>query len=311
MKNRYLVGLDGGGTKTKCVITDFDFNPLYTCAGGASNFLIIGTEKVSESILSLVQESINHLNISEKEVASIFIGTTGAGRITDADKLKNDFIKYASSKGFSFLNFNVDSDARIALEGAFSGKSGALLIAGTGSIIFGKDSSGNVHRVGGFGRFLGDEGSGNTLGRKGLTAIAKDFDGRSEKTSLTERLKKHFGIENSAQLITEVYRNNFDMASFAPHVIEAAKDGDETAIKIIEDESDELILHVKSIYKMIGTEKLNLCLVGGTIATENFYADLFRKKINEQMPYVQIIPPENPPEIGAAFMAKSFVHAKT
>jgi N-acetylglucosamine kinase len=311
MKNRYLIGLDGGGTKTKCVITDFDFNPLYTCAGGASNFLIIGTEKVSESILSLVQESINHLNISEKEVSSIFIGTTGAGRITDADKLKNDFIKYASSKGFSFLNFNVDSDARIALEGAFSGKSGALLIAGTGSIIFGKDSSGNVHRVGGFGRFLGDEGSGNTLGRKGLTAIAKDFDGRSEKTSLTERLKKHFGIENSAQLITEVYRNNFDMASFAPHVIEAAKDGDETAIKIIEDESDELILHVKSIYKMIGTEKLNLCLVGGTIATENFYADLFRKKINEQMPYVQIIPPENPPEIGAAFMAKSFVHAKT
>jgi len=311
MKNRYLIGLDGGGTKTKCVITDFDFNPLYTCAGGASNFLIIGTEKVSESILSLVQESINHLNISEKEVSSIFIGTTGAGRITDADKLKNDFIKYASSKGFSFLNFNVDSDARIALEGAFMGKSGALLIAGTGSIIFGKDSSGNVHRVGGFGRFLGDEGSGNTLGRKGLTAIAKDFDGRSEKTSLTERLKKHFGIENSAQLITEVYRNNFDMASFAPHVIEAAKDGDETAIKIIEDESDELILHVKSIYKMIGTEKLNLCLVGGTIATENFYADLFRKKINEQMPYVQIIPPENPPEIGAAFMAKSFVHAKT
>jgi len=307
MKNRYLIGLDGGGTKTKCVITDFDFNPLYTCAGGASNFLIIGTEKVSETILSLVQESINHLNISEKEVASIFIGTTGAGRITDADKLKNDFIKYASSKGFSFLNFNVDSDARIALEGAFMGKSGALLIAGTGSIIFGKDSSGNVHRVGGFGRFLGDEGSGNTLGRKGLTAIAKDFDGRSEKTSLTEQLKKHFGIENSAQLITEVYRNNFDMASFAPHVIETAKDGDETAIKIIEDESDELILHVKSIYKMIGTEKLKLCLVGGTIATENFYAELFRKKVNEQLPAVSIIPAENPPEIGAAFMAKSFV----
>ena len=187
------------------------------------------------------------------------------------------------------------------------GKSGALLIAGTGSIIFGKDSSGNVHRVGGFGRFLGDEGSGNTLGRKGLTAIAKDFDGRSEKTSLTERLKKHFGIENSAQLITEVYRNNFDMASFAPHVIETAKDGDETAIKIIEDESDELILHVKSIYKMIGTEKLKLCLVGGTIATENFYAELFRKKVNEQLPAVSIIPAENPPEIGAAFMAKSFV----
>ncbi len=78
--------------------------------------------------------------------------------------------------------FVVESDARVALEGAFSGNPGSILIAGTGSIMFGKDSKGNIHRVGGFGRILGDEGSGFHIARSGLTAVAKQFDGRGERT---------------------------------------------------------------------------------------------------------------------------------
>lgn len=307
MEKKYLIGLDGGGTKTKCVITDMRFQPLYECQGGPSNFLIIGTEKVSETILTLVLDCVSFLNISVEEIASIFIGTTGAGRVSDANKLKDDFIAYSLSKGYSFNTFNVESDARIALEGAFSGKAGSLLIAGTGSVIFGKDSKGQIHRVGGFGRLIGDEGSGNTIGRRGLNQVAKDLDGRGEKTELTKLLNVHFGISDTPQLITEVYRNNFDMATFAPKVIEAAKNGDNAANRILEEESDELILHVKSIFNMIGEESMKLCLVGGTIATENYYAEMFRRKIETQLPKVKIIMAENPPEIGAAFMAKSMI----
>ncbi|KAF0149743.1 MAG: putative N-acetylglucosamine kinase [Ignavibacteria bacterium] len=304
---KYLIGLDGGGTKTKCVITDMEFKPFYECQGGPSNFLIIGTENVSETILRLILECVKLTNITIDQIASIFIGTTGAGRVSDANKLRDDFTAYASSNGFTFNKFNVDSDARIALEGAFSGKAGSLLIAGTGSIIFGKDSKGQIYRVGGFGRLLGDEGSGNTIGKRGLNQVAKDLDGRGEKTELTKLLKKHFGIEDAQQLITEVYRNNFDMAAFAPKVIEAAKNGDAAATKILEDESDELVLHVKSICRMIGEEAMKLCLVGGTITTENYYAEMFKRKIETQLSKVKIILAENPPEIGAAFMAKSML----
>jgi len=304
---KYLIGLDGGGTKTKCVLTDFNFNPLYECQGGPSNFLLIGTQIVSETILSLILESITYLKISPDDIASILIGTTGAGRQSDAQKLKNDFIQYAQSKGYFFQSFNVDSDARIALEGAFSGGPGSLLIAGTGSVIFGKDKNNNIHRVGGYGRLIGDEGSGNTLGRRGLNQIAKELDGRGDKTLLTEILKRDFGITDSSKLITEVYRNNFDIASFAPKVIEAAQNGDRIANKILEDESDELLLHVKSIFNMIGQETLKLCLIGGTIATENFYSAMFKKKIELHLPNVKIVSAENPPEIGAAFMAKTMI----
>ncbi len=307
MDKKYLIGLDGGGTKTKCVITDFNLHPLYTCQGGPSNFLLIGTQKVSETILSLILESTSYLKVSPDQVASILIGTTGAGRPSDAQKLKDDFLLYAKSKGYSFNSFNVDSDARIALEGAFPGSPGSLLIAGTGSVIFGKDKNNRIHRVGGFGKLIGDEGSGSTLGRRGLNQIAKDYDGRGEKTILTEILKRDFGISDSSQLITEVYRNNFDVASFAPKVIEAAQNGDGIAKKILDEESDELLLHVKSIYNMIDEEILKLCLIGGTIATENFYSKMFIKKIEQYLSNIKIVSAENPPEIGAAFMAKAML----
>jgi N-acetylglucosamine kinase len=307
MKDKYLIGMDGGGTKTKCVLTDYNQKVLYECQGGPSNFLIIGTEKVSETILSLILESVDKSKISVAEIGSILIGTTGAGRVSDAEKLKNDFVSFAKEKGYQFNSFNVDSDARIALEGAFSGKSGALLIAGTGSIIFGKDSSGNIHRVGGFGRLIGDEGSGNTIGRRGLNEIAKAFDGRGCNTLMTELLKNEFGIKDSSHLITEVYRNNFDMASFAPKVIEAAQLGDEIANKILEEESDQLLLHVKSIFKLLNEETMKLCLFGGTITTDNLYAKMFKAKLELHFPDVFLIPAENPPEIGAVLLAKNFI----
>ncbi|PKL81461.1 MAG: hypothetical protein CVV24_15130 [Ignavibacteriae bacterium HGW-Ignavibacteriae-3] len=307
MAKNYLIGMDGGGTKTKCVVTDNNFNPLFECQGGPSNFLIIGTQTVSETILSLILDSLAHLHLSADDISSILIGTTGAGRETDAQKLQTDFIEYAGSKGYSFNSFNVSSDARIALEGAFSGEAGALLIAGTGSVIFGKDRDKKIHRAGGFGRLIGDEGSGNTLGRHGLNRVAKELDGRGGRTVLTELLNSRFGIRDSSQLITEVYRNNFDMASFAPSVIEAAQNGDTIANKILEEESDELILHVKAIYDMIRDETLKLCLIGGTISTDNYYSKMFKEKVKLQAPKVKIVSAENPPEIGAAFMAKMMI----
>ncbi|MCX7876083.1 MAG: hypothetical protein N2321_07955 [Melioribacteraceae bacterium] len=304
---KYLVGLDGGGTKTKCVVTDLQFNKLYECVGGASNFLIIGTEKVSETIFNLINDSIQKLGINYNEIASVLIGTTGAGRIEDADKLKNDFIEYSKSKGVE-LKFFVESDARIALEGAFSGKSGALLIAGTGSIIFGKDRNNKIYRVGGFGKLIGDEGSGTTLGKRGLNAIAKFFDGRGKKTILVDYLKNDFNISDGQSLISAVYRNNFDIASFAPKVIEAANQNDDEAIKICEEETDELILHVKSMFKLLNEEKMKLCLVGGIISNENFYSKLFKKKLNKELSNVELVLPEYPPEMGAIFLANEKIN---
>ncbi len=302
---KYFLGIDGGGTKTRAVLADQDLIPHFEADGGPSNFLIIGTEEVSETILRLILECAESASINYKDISGIVLGTTGAGRRSDAEKLKNAFLEYSSQKGYQFNSFEIESDARIALEGAFSGNPGCILIAGTGSIMFGKDKQGNIHRVGGFGRYIGDEGSGYSLGRKGLTCIAKNFDGREPESFFTNLFRDRFSITQSAQLITEVYSQNFDIASVAPLVIESAEKGDMNCLRIINEEIYELILHIRSMKDLLKEKHLKLCLIGGTITTENFYANNFTSKVNEMLPDVSILKAEHPPALGAALIART------
>lgn len=302
---KYFIGLDGGGTKTKCVLTDEHLNVISETQGGPSTFLLLGTEKVSETILNLILDVTSESKINLEAVKSIVLGTTGAGRRGDAEQMEKAFLNFAKVKGYKINKFTVDSDARIALEGAFSGKPGSILIAGTGSIMFGKDKNGFIHRVGGFGRYIGDEGGGYSIGSKGLTAVAKHMDGRGEFTSLTKMLADKYGIDNSPALITEVYKNNFDIASVTPLVISAAEHGDRICGNIIESESEELILHIRAMINLLKENKLKLSLIGSTIVTDNFYAQLFRDKVNNMFNNVDICETEYPPASGAAVMAKN------
>lgn len=302
---KYLIGMDGGGTKTACIVTDTAGKEVYKTTGTASNFLIIGTEAVAEMIFNLITECKECLNAKYSDFISIVLGTTGAGRRADAEKLEQALTAFANTKGVCFNSFYVDSDARIALEGAFSGKPGSILIAGTGSIMFGKDAKGNIHRVGGFGRFIGDQGSGYIIGRKGLSMVAKEFDGRGDRTLLSKLLRDKFSISSPEILITEVYKNNFDIASIAPLVIEAADKGDEICQNILDQEGHELILHIHSMVKKINESELNLALIGGILSSENYFSNMFRQKVNKSFANVNIKQPDFSPAMGAIIMAKS------
>ena len=307
----YIIGMDGGGTKTHCIITNADGEKQFECSGNASNFLVAGTDKASGNILALIEQCKNHLNINYNDIEAVLIGTTGAGRINDAKKLENDFKNYADKKGVSLNKFFVESDARIALEGAFSGKPGSILISGTGSIMFGKDGKGNIHRVGGFGRFLGDEGSGYAIGKKGLAAVSKEFDGRGGKTLLSKLAAERFKIKTPEILIAEVYKNNLDIASVAPLVIEAAGMNDKEALKIIDEETNELLLHIESMIKKINQPELNLVFIGGIITNENIYSKTLRNKIENVLENVNIKEPDFPPEMGAVLMAQDILKASS
>lgn len=303
----YIIGIDGGGTKTHCLLTKSDGSIIHECLGGPSNFLVQGIEPVCTALWDLIQSCVNEKNIPLSQIEFILLGTTGAGRRTDAERLEKGFLNYLKNKNLDVKNFRVESDARIALEGAFSGKPGSILIAGTGSIMFGKDAKGNIHRVGGFGRFLGDEGSGYMIGRKGLVAVSKQFDGRGEHTLISELLKEKFKIDSPEVLITEIYKNNFDIASAAPIVIEAAEQNDKLALKIVDDETDELLLHISTMQKKLNVEILLTAFIGGIITHKNIYSDTLRKKINEQMSNVLVKDAENSPAMGAVLMAKQFL----
>jgi N-acetylglucosamine kinase-like BadF-type ATPase len=301
---KYLIGMDGGGTKTKCILTDINLNPIYETTGKPSNFLVIGIEKVSETILNLINECTSSQKISTNDIAAIVLGTTGGGRRGDAEILETQMKKDMLQKSILINNCRVESDARIALEGAFSGKTGSILIAGTGSIMFGKDENGEIHRVGGFGRFIGDEGSGYRIGRIGLNAVARYFDGRAKETKITDLLELEFSISSPDELITEVYRNNFNIASVAPIVFEAAERGDKIAQRILEDEADELLLHISAMKIKLDVALLKVSLVGSLLTTANYFSYLFNEMVIRKYNDVKIQEAEYSPEFGAAIMAK-------
>lgn len=301
----YVIGIDGGGTKSKAVLTDLNLKTYTECTGGPTNFLIKGTEKVSHTLIELIRNCLENANIPADDLVYVVLGTTGAGRAKEAEKMKYDFLEVCRKENFPVKSFEVESDARIALEGAFSGNPGSILIAGTGSIMFGKDSEGDIHRVGGFGRYIGDEGSGYSIGRKGLTAAAKSFDGRGEKTELTNLLSGK-GITDQQSLITAVYVNNFDIASVAPLVIQAAEAGDRVCKNILDEETEELISHIKAMHKLIKVDLLRISFIGSLITKDNLYSRMFNEKIKNRLENVAVVKPDMPPELGAALMAAQY-----
>ncbi|MBD3409157.1 MAG: hypothetical protein GF419_03040 [Ignavibacteriales bacterium] len=300
---KHYIGIDGGGTKTHAIVVNPDGKELGEAFGGPSNFLIRGEEEVAKTLLELLEKCRSAVKFTYDELAGVTLGSTGAGRKNDAERMRDAFLGYAASHNANVRRFEVVSDARIALEGAFSGKPGSILIAGTGSIMFGKDSRGKVVRVGGFGRHIGDEGSGYALGRKALIAMAKSFDGRGNQTLLTNLIEREHGITTSEDLITKVYSEGFDVPQVAPLVLRAAEQGDAAAKRIVEEESDNLVEHIQAMERRTMVDQLHVAFVGGLASSNNFYSKTLRGKIAEKLPSVRVQEPDRSPAYGAALMA--------
>ncbi len=305
----YIFGFDCGATNSECAVADFDGKIIITLTGGPANFLVIGTDAASENILSLINECKEKLNFGYSEIKSIVIGAAGAGRNDDAKKLQNSLQKSAGKNGISLNLITVVSDAHIALEGAFPKKPGSILIAGTGSIIYGKDNDGNIYRAGGFGRIIGDEGSGFSIGRKALQRVAKYYDGYGENSDIISMLSRKYEINSSEQLISKVYKENFDIASVAELVIEAASKDDLIALNILEEETDEIIQQLKALKKKMEVDKLNVSFVGSLLINGNTYSDMLLKKIKFYLPTTTVVKPQHTPLEGAILIAREMLNA--
>ncbi len=307
---KYLIGIDGGGTKTDSAIADLSGKIIHHTTGKPSNFLVVGIEEAVENIFDLIEENLFKLDGDFADVKQIVIGVAGAGREEDALLLEKGFKDYAALQGIHFKGVKVLSDAHIALEGAFPDSAGCILIAGTGSILFGKDEKGVIHRVGGFGRLIGDEGSGYSIGRKALNAVSKASDGRGEETLISELLNAKMNSGSANGIISEVYKEKLDVASVAKIVIAAAEEEDAIAENILDEEADELVLHIKSVLIKIQSDILNVAFSGSLIDNKNFYSDLLKQKIKYTLPNVKVIKPASSPVDGAILFAKRLADEK-
>lgn len=309
---QYVIGIDGGGTKTAAMIADVEGSVIAQHVSGPSNVHAVGVEKAAKLLFSLVRECCDSLKVTPGAIRATTIGLAGAGRPEDQKRIADSLRKLSAQKKIKLKNLRIESDARIALEGAFRGGAGIILIAGTGSIAFGKDEEGNVHRVGGWGRILGDEGGGYFIGQRALVAACRQLDGRSSASRLTELIAKKFGLKTAEDIIGAVYRKNFEISTIAPIVLEAAEEGDVAASEIIQIASLELTDQARALVAKIHYSKvrnvqrrISLTFVGGLISNENPLTRALRGQIVESLPEVNIVTPMAPPVYGAVVMALS------
>lgn len=205
---RYL-GIDGGGSKTSFLLVDEYYNEICHIQTGPSNFVSVGPEAAKAAIL----EGLSQLSETPDVVCG---GFAGAGRPEGTTFYKETLATFLPD-----AKIIIESDAFIASIGAIGVDPGILLIAGTGSIVIGRDAAGAMFRVGGWGPQFGDEGSGFWIGREAVRAGLRDIDSQ-QSPHFAENIAKSLGMRQIADVVTAWATGKIgvpDIAALFPEVV--------------------------------------------------------------------------------------------
>jgi N-acetylglucosamine kinase-like BadF-type ATPase len=300
---RFVIGVDGGGTKTDALIVGLDGTIVAECHGGPTQLQIVGIERAAEILFGLISDCCAKANCTPEALQNIVLGIAGAGRGMDRAELVNAILANGIKKKFMLKNILVETDARIALEAALAGKPGIVVIGGTGSIALYRTEAGAILRSGGWGKILGDEGGGFAIARDALNAVMRQHDGRLDKTVLTAKALKHFGVASPDELIPKIYHDHAELAAFAPAVLEAEVERDRIAHSILVKNANEIVELVR-VLTMQSRPKTKLPVVpmGRLLETENVYAKMVREKLAHSLPQILIQKPKFPAAFGAAIL---------
>jgi len=299
---KFVIGVDGGGTETLGVLVNENGVVLAQGKVGPTNYQAVGAERLHNEITQLFKQLGIGNAQGPKKIDHIYFGLAGVGRASDRQEVRDLFhdLDFATQ-------FTIESDAMIALAGAFSGKEGIIIIAGTGAICFGKNETGPVVRSGGWGYLLGDEGSVFFIGQQAIMAALKDLDGRGEKTSLRRALEKKYNLTQVDQIIPKIYKQEIDrtaISRLAPMVFEHANENDAVAAEIIRRTGNEQGKMAKAVAEKLDlvNKKIRVALIGGVFNQRDILENEIAKELYELSWDVEIIEPELPPVMGAAIL---------
>jgi glucosamine kinase len=294
----YVLGVDGGASRTRCVVADLSGNLVGRGRGGPSNPLTAGLDTAAESILNAASEASGGRGIGAFE-ASV-MGVAGTDRPSGAEALRGRL------SGLDWGRLSIVSDAAVALAGATGCRPGVVVVSGTGSVAYGENGEGMRARAGGWGWRLGDEGSGYSIGNGALIASLRAIDGRGPKTSLTGKVMKALGLGDIAGLVDLIYSGgmrNTEVASLTPLVGEAAEEGDAVARRILEEAGEELGLAASAVAGRLGMKDgFTVALTGGAFNLAPVREALGRR-LGKAHPGCRMIEPRFEPDIGAALLA--------
>ncbi|AWK50792.1 ATPase [Clostridium beijerinckii] len=292
---KYVIGVDGGGTKTEASAYDSHGKVIATSIKGFAN-LLNNKEIALDNIVSAIREIINRFGTND--LNGVYLGIAGS-EVGENSKIISDTIKRELK-----INCVVMNDAEIALKAMLKGKDGILTIAGTGSVAFGINNN-VTSRCGGWGNLLGDEGSGYRVSIDAIKRMIYEEENSIEKSELTKKIMKHLEIISVEEVTKFVYSSTKDeIAALTPIVARLGEAGDEIAAGILIKEGRELAKTVINVYKKLKFKSCSIALVGGVIRKAKVLRNAFEDYLRESIVIEDIVDEEISPTIGAYYINK-------
>lgn len=236
----YFVGLDGGGTKTECWIAD-DSRVLGQSSGPTVKLMNVGEKAATDSLRTIVRGALGSAGVAGDAITCTCFGLAGSSSAEVRRWAELTLGELVSGPAI------ITGDEQIALDAAFHGGPGVLVIAGTGSHVTGRCASGTTVGAGGWGPVLGDEGSGTWIGLEAIRASLRARD-RGVESCLLREIQQAWGLEDLGSLVAKAnLRERPDFASLTTVVAECAEKGDALAQGVLEHAGEEIATQVNLV----------------------------------------------------------------
>ncbi len=301
-----VVGIDGGGSRTRVIVADESGQQLGSADGLGSAVRPGEAERSAQVMERLVYDALASCAMTHVTPKVLCVGAAGVGREGERQALWQALAARELAE-----EVVVHADAAVALDDAFGDGAGILLISGTGSVAFGRGPTGEFGRCGGWGPVCGDEGSGAWIGRRALSVVTAATDGREPETALIGAILTAAEIDHADGLIAwGAAATPSQLAELAPVVVSVADAGDLRANSLLSLAAEELAIHVRTLARRLFGEERAACpvaLAGGLLGPGSSLRRRVEHRLKSAVPGAQIRAEEVVPVRGAVRGALRFL----
>ena len=297
----FFLGIDGGGTRTSCLIGD-EKSVLGSGTAGASNVLRVGEAVARRALVDGIHQTCEAAKINPAEIGRACIGVAGAARQEVVEAVRRIVADVVSGE------IEIVGDMVITLHAAFGSRPGIIVIAGTGSIAYGRNLKGKTARAGGWGFAVSDEGSGHWIGRAAVSEALRAGDQSEDLSPLLQAIMKVWNIENHDALVLAASASPApDFAALFPAVLAAANSGNVLAEGLLRRAGAELATLAKIVLGRLSfdADTVPVAMSGGVFANSELVREVFYNELRVQYPQVVVSKTIAEPVIGALDLARS------
>ena len=303
-----VIGIDGGGSKTRAIVADESGKTIVSVEGPGSAVRPGQAEASADVVCALVKDALAAADMTHVMPKVVCVGVAGVGR----EHERQAFWQALQSREVA-EDVIVHADATVALDDAFGDGPGILLIAGTGSVAFGRSPAGQFGRCGGWGPVIGDEGGGAWIGRRALSVVTAATDGREPETALTGAILTAAQVNDPTELIAwAAGATPATLATLAPAVLQVAAGGDLRANSVLSMAVEELALHVRALARQLFVDERAATLValaGGLLGPRSMLRKRLEQRLKSVVPGATVKAGEVDPARGAVRGALRFLGA--